>query len=297
MRCQEPDPGSDSLERKEGDQIKYKANDNIERYKAKLVANGFTQTQGVDYQETFALVAKLSTVRVLLSLEGVSDKTHFELQSDSKSTISIAKNPLQHDKTKHVEIDRHFIAEKVNGGIVRLNYVSSKDQLANILTKTLPRINFDEITSKLTSDDTQKSLRSRHRTHKLSGSCHKRVGRSPSCDSQSKAISSASLEWYSSPLLEIILCSSPSPLLCWIVASGYSAHYNWRCIKIDLSKLEMAALWRYWRYFNLVDAIPNPSKEQLVDVVQRHFMSQKIDELQVIVGFVHASKRLKTVCK
>ncbi|KAE8685442.1 Protein TIC 40 [Hibiscus syriacus] len=56
----------------------------------------------------------------------VSDKTHFEVQSDSESAISIVKNPVQHDGTKHVEIDRHFIAEKA-----------------------LPRINFDEITSKL----------------------------------------------------------------------------------------------------------------------------------------------------
>ncbi|MBA0836949.1 hypothetical protein Goarm_009138 [Gossypium armourianum] len=68
-------------------------------------------------------------------------------------------------------------------------------------------------------------------------------------------------------------------------------------MKVDLSKLEIAALWRYWRHFNLVDTIPNPSKEQLVDVVERHFMSQQMDELQVIVGFVHAAKRLKTVCK
>nr|GMD79650.1 Histone deacetylase complex subunit SAP30/SAP30-like [Ipomoea batatas] len=67
--------------------------------------------------------------------------------------------------------------------------------------------------------------------------------------------------------------------------------------KVDLSKLEMTALWRYLQHFNLVDAIPNPSKEQLIDVVQRHFMSQQLDELQVIVGFVQAAKRLKTVCK
>ncbi|GMI78526.1 SAP30 FUNCTION-RELATED 2 [Hibiscus trionum] len=67
--------------------------------------------------------------------------------------------------------------------------------------------------------------------------------------------------------------------------------------KVDLSKLEIAALWRYWRHFNLVDAIPNPSKEQLVDVVQRHFVSQQMDELQVIAGFVQAAKRLKSVCK
>ncbi|KAG6598417.1 hypothetical protein SDJN03_08195, partial [Cucurbita argyrosperma subsp. sororia] len=47
--------------------------------------------------------------------------------------------------------------------------------------------------------------------------------------------------------------------------------------------------------FVQVDAIPNPSKEQLIDLVQRHFMSQQLDELQVIRGFVKAAKRLKTV--
>ncbi|XP_042065575.1 uncharacterized protein LOC121809093 [Salvia splendens] len=66
---------------------------------------------------------------------------------------------------------------------------------------------------------------------------------------------------------------------------------------VDLSKLEMAALWRYALHFNLVDTNPNPSKDQLIDVVQRHFVSQQLDELQVIAGFVQAAKRLKKVCK
>lgn len=117
--------------------------------------------------------------------------------------------------------------------------------------------------SDMASDDTQKSQRSRHHTHKSCGSSHRATSRSLFCDSHCKGSFST---------------------------SRGSA-------KVDLSKLEMAALWRYWRHFNLVDAIPNPSKEQLIDVVQRHFMSQQMDELQVIVGFVQAAKRLKTVCK
>ena len=53
---------------------------------------------------------------------------------DNQATISISKNPVHYDKTKHIEIDRHLISKKVNTNIVELNYIPTHLQIADILT-------------------------------------------------------------------------------------------------------------------------------------------------------------------
>ncbi|RVW31776.1 Retrovirus-related Pol polyprotein from transposon RE1 [Vitis vinifera] len=234
--------------------VKYKADGSIERFKAILVAKGYTQTYGIDYTETFASVAKINTIRVLLSLAAnldwplqqfdvknvflhgeLSEEVYMDLplgcmvsekqcqkvcklkkslyglkQSprawferftksmrafgyrksgslvtwkskkqnvvarssveaefrgmalglcealwlrlflqdlgylsrqpirlfcDNKAACDIAHNPVQHDCTKHVEVNRFFIKEKLDDKIVELPKIRSEDQLVNILTK------------------------------------------------------------------------------------------------------------------------------------------------------------------
>ena len=53
--------------------IKCKSDGSIERHKARLFAKGFTQTYGIDYEETFALVTKINSIRILLSIAVNSD--------------------------------------------------------------------------------------------------------------------------------------------------------------------------------------------------------------------------------
>ncbi|KAL0448988.1 UNVERIFIED_CONTAM: hypothetical protein Slati_1455200 [Sesamum latifolium] len=71
------------------------------------------------------------------------------MNSDSQCAIAIARNPMHHDRTKHVEIDRNFISEKVEKKIITLNHVPMKQQMIDILTKALLHPNFHVLCSKL----------------------------------------------------------------------------------------------------------------------------------------------------
>ncbi|XP_058194818.1 uncharacterized mitochondrial protein AtMg00810-like [Rhododendron vialii] len=94
-------------------------------------------------------VCELLWLQTLLLDLGFADSVPMKLYCDNKAAINIAHNPVQHDRTKHIEIDRHFIKEKLNEGLICMPFVRSGDQLANIFTKGLGSKSFHPIVFKL----------------------------------------------------------------------------------------------------------------------------------------------------
>jgi hypothetical protein len=64
------------------------------------------------------------------------------LLCDNESAMKIATNPVQHLRTKHIDIQRHFLRDHVNEGDIKIDGIGTDDQLADIFTKPLMRIDF-----------------------------------------------------------------------------------------------------------------------------------------------------------
>lgn len=92
---------------------------------------------------------ELKWLKEILDSFGISHTEPMKLFCDSKSVIHIAANPVFHECTKHIENDCHAVREAVEAKLIVIQHVTSKTQLAEILTKALPRPLFEDLLSKL----------------------------------------------------------------------------------------------------------------------------------------------------
>ena len=101
-----------------------------------------------EFQAMAQGVCELLWMKIILDDLRVKCEAPMKIFCDNKSAISIARNPVQHDITKHIEIDRHFIKEKLDSRSIATAHVPSGLQLADMLTKGLPTERFQELTCK-----------------------------------------------------------------------------------------------------------------------------------------------------
>ncbi|KAL1204544.1 Retrovirus-related Pol polyprotein from transposon RE2 [Cardamine amara subsp. amara] len=106
-------------------------------------------TAEAEYIAVCAAANQAIWLQRLLSDIGFESQEGTSIYCDNKSAIAIGKNPVQHRRTKHIEIKYHFVREAEQKGLIQLKYCQGEVQLADLLTKSLNVSRFEELRKKL----------------------------------------------------------------------------------------------------------------------------------------------------
>ncbi|CAA7030828.1 unnamed protein product [Microthlaspi erraticum] len=106
-------------------------------------------TAEAEYRAMTEVTCELRWMKGILSEMGVDHAEPMMLLCDSKPALHIAANLVFHERTKHVEIDCHFIRDDIVCGLIKTKHVDTKEQLADIFTKGLGKKEFDAFLLKL----------------------------------------------------------------------------------------------------------------------------------------------------
>ena len=102
--------------------------------KQNVVARSSTESE---YRAMAQTTCELVWMRQLLVELGFKDPAPMELWCDNQAALHIASNPVFHERTKHIEVDYHFVREKLEAGVILTNHIKTGEQLADIFTKSL----------------------------------------------------------------------------------------------------------------------------------------------------------------
>ena len=91
-----------------------------------------------EYRAMAQAAAEITWLTSLLQELGVTHLKPVTLHCDNQSALHIPRNPVFHERTKHIEVDCHFTRDNVMEGLIQLHYLPTNSQLDDVLTKILP---------------------------------------------------------------------------------------------------------------------------------------------------------------
>jgi Reverse transcriptase (RNA-dependent DNA polymerase) len=111
---------------------------------SKLQATVALSSTEAEYMALCAATQDVVYMRRLLEELGVKQKGSTIIFEDNQGCIALAENPVHHQRTKHIDVRYHFIRERVESGEIKIVYVPTSEQVADILTKPLAKVKFEK---------------------------------------------------------------------------------------------------------------------------------------------------------